>query len=362
METWVREHCPDVNVTKATSKSGRSYLLCWVNPTVTEYLPDFYMALEECDGGHIVMKVLTASGETVRESEGELPTLQDFLRDFRVLRMCEGVKEPGDILQFDIQTFSRIYLVERRGGGRDVALRSQACTYAVTDNNVSSCEKCRALDSTTLKSEDVFDLKPSTDENYDPCNDLKDELIEPFDQQPATLSSSRRKKKRRVVPDKKIHHTGGGSTPSPFKKLCEICCVTYEQEDQYVDDQRKHELSDEANESVKCPSCYVSVLKTRLNSHFAQDHPELKAGVCLECNKTFSPRDKVSVHYHRCHREVTSKLCPICGTNTSSLKAHMSKAHRSDKKPRKLLCVQCGGEFASKVILNRHIQVGKTKL
>ena len=439
-----------------------------------QYLPVFYLVIDMEDEGSFQMKIITFHGKVLREFCDENLTIEssarkDFVEKFTNLRLCCGITEPEQELQFNSETFSRIYLVENYEDSC-VILRSQSCLFAVTEED-SACDKCRMFNTATLqekgqKLKDTYDedVKPNIDKieeestkrkrrnrakkrrksmdsnedsfddpSFEPivdlkvkgeplsefesddepskqttrkcpiCNqdgfdgllslrkhcsrshfnikpfscsqcefravehqevldhltqaheDIKCEVVESMEEQEkikdmeVEIGLSRRKIRRNFPPKPKE------AEKPVIKKYCNVCCVTFEGENQFQEDQKKHQISRSNNETVKCPSCVITVPKVNLNEHFDLDHPELRAGCCLECLKTFSPKEKVSIHYHRCHRDVTSKLCPICGVSTSALKAHINKTHKTEK-PNKLICAICGNEFASKVILNRHVQ------
>ena len=398
---WINSTYPTFTTVMSTSYQGDLFLCAFQSPNHTShdfrmaYLPVFYLIVE-CESGDAVrMKVMTFHGRTVRELVATNDeSKKEFVDAFKSLRLCKGIKNPEDDLKFNSETFSRIYLVENLDS-EHIVLRSQGCLFGLDSGDV--CENCETLDSAQGKAKESFveedeDLKPdlsdipdhyddeeplaslkrkrkpqkspkkrlksSNVEIHEPNVEIKGEPLEDFsdleDKKEVKPGVSQKLNSPRKVKKKMDLKIEDLEKKEIVKKHCTICCVSFDDDD-FVEDQKKHETSRLVGETVKCPSCSVTVLKVNLNLHFDNDHPELRAACCFECLKIYTPKQKVSVHFHRCHRDTTSKLCPICGVSASNLKAHMNKIHKTEK-PNKLMCAICGNEFVSKVILNRHIQ------
>ena len=140
---------------------------------------------------------------------------------------------------------------------------------------------------------------------------------------------------------------------SKVKHECDICLLTFTSKDDYTKDQEKHQKQLMNHETAQCPHCAITVQKVNLNHHFATDHPELKAGCCIECLLIIAPRSKMPKHYASVHRP-KNDLCPICGKNFRSVKDHMAVKHGD--KTKKHICDLCGRKFTHPTLLQGHMQ------
>ena len=253
-------------------------------------------------------------------------SLTKVLQEYKSLRLCKGMAHRGTKqMKIDLNTFCRVYLVEKGVGG-SVVLRSQDCSYVSTSGE-DLCTKCNLLGSKVSHDSTIVNVKEeftNSSEGQDSFNDLKP-------------------KKRKIISRKPV---------KTFKETCTVCCVDFTSHEKYIEDQTKHQESRLSNELVRCPSCMVAVLKVELNKHFEADHPEMEAACCLECLKIFSPKPKVSLHYYRSHGGTHLKLCPICGKSAADLKGHLERIHGQ---PKRVMCPTCGKEFSSKHVLDKHL-------
>ena len=140
---------------------------------------------------------------------------------------------------------------------------------------------------------------------------------------------------------------------SKVKYDCEICLLTFTSKDDYAKDQEKHQKQLLNHETAQCPHCAITVEKVNLNHHFITDHPELKAGCCIECLLIIAPRSKMPKHYASVHRP-KNDLCPICGKNFRSVKDHMAVKHGD--KTKRHICDLCGRKFTHPTLLQGHMQ------
>ena len=134
---------------------------------------------------------------------------------------------------------------------------------------------------------------------------------------------------------------------------CDVCLLTFSSKDDYNNDQEKHQKQLLNHETAQCPHCAITVGKVNLNHHFVTDHPELKAGCCIECLLIIAPRSKMPKHYASVHRP-KNDLCPICGKNFRSVKDHMAVKH--GEKIKKHICDLCGRKFTHPTLLQGHMQ------
>ena len=140
---------------------------------------------------------------------------------------------------------------------------------------------------------------------------------------------------------------------SKLKYDCEICLLIFSTKDDYDNDQEKHQKQLLNHETAQCPHCAITVGKVNLNHHFITDHPELKAGCCIECLLIIAPRSKMPKHYASVHRP-KNDLCPICGKNFRSVKDHMAVKH--GEKVKRHICDLCGRKFTHPTLLQGHMQ------
>ena len=133
---------------------------------------------------------------------------------------------------------------------------------------------------------------------------------------------------------------------------CNICLLAYDSCESFENDQKKHKQQMKNKELVNCPTCAVSVLKVKLNEHYDEDHPELKAGCCLECQAIVAPKIKMQRHFETIHKP--KNACPVCGKYFRSVKYHIAVKHSiNDTKDHK--CEACGKSFRHALLLKSHI-------
>ena len=405
-EAWVVSNHQDLNVTKSRLSNGTQFLWLWIYPShpSMKFLPLFNLMVETVDGC-LRFTTVTFNGHKVNElsEQSSVEEKTNFLDNFKAIKLCKGIQQPDADLQFNSETFSRIYTVD---GVEEAVIRSQSCQYALSPEEEDICSNCKLLDVSQtqdwpdddsksfiepmvdINEEDIKPDISKTDKNESIKrnqetikNNIKSLLAESedFDSSKYDYNSStqfddgllsegaseyssdegdiaEKKTEDKLSGRKKFKSSKPRKNPvfkkkvSAFKKLCPICLVEFKNSESYEEDQFKHSQSRYNNETVQCPSCLVSVIKVQLNEHFAKDHPELEAGCCLECLGIFSPRQKVSYHFFKSH--VGRKLCPLCGKAVSYLKGHLDRVH---KKQERVMCPVCGKELSSQQVLDKHL-------
>ena len=322
-DVWLRHQYSDMNVTKSSSSEGVPFLIAWLNNLDHEmrYLPSFYIVIESKDQSLFSLKAITFNAKEVGETTSLInsPDLLKFLEDFRNLKLCKGIKTPDADLQFNSETFSRIYLVERFGE-QSIVLRSQSCVYALPDS-CDICVKCKLLDVQNQTEDgwrenaDQEFIEPVVDINEDVrpvqnvavkttimslvgpelVEDVNHDGVTEFIEMTGDFGDLFEYPKEEVLEVKKPKTPPKVPRKNPvfkkkepvYRKLCSICYLVFKSEHEYEEDLQRHAESRTANEIVNCPSCLVAVPKVELNNHFDKDHGELKAACCLECFKFF---------------------------------------------------------------------------
>ena len=137
-----------------------------------------------------------------------------------------------------------------------------------------------------------------------------------------------------------------------FKEECSICLCIFNSKEDFDKDQIKHQEQLANQEMVQCPTCAVSIGKVHINHHYMNDHPELKAGCCIECITIIAPRSKMSKHVAAVHKP-KNDLCPICGKNFRNVRDHVAVKHGD--KVRNHVCDTCGKKFTHALLLSAHI-------
>ena len=138
-----------------------------------------------------------------------------------------------------------------------------------------------------------------------------------------------------------------------LKHQCNTCLFAYDSCEAYENDQNKHKEQTEKQEAVNCPTCAVSVYKVELNRHYEKDHPELKAGCCIECLVVVVPKIKMQRHFVTIHKP--KNLCPHCGKYFRVVKDHIAVKHTSKNDEKNHICEVCGKKFHHALLLQSHV-------
>ena len=151
---------------------------------------------------------------------------------------------------------------------------------------------------------------------------------------------------------KKCCKMANNNKKGKLRHQCNTCLLAYDTCESFENDQNKHKQQMENKELVNCPTCAASVFKVKLNEHYDKDHPELKAGCCLECQAVVVPKIKMQRHFETIHKPKNE--CPICGKYFRSVKYHMAVKHsKNDTKDHK--CEVCGKSFRHALLLKSHV-------
>ena len=202
--------------------------------------------------------------------------------------------------------------------------------------------------------------KKSTEPNQDTIKEETfDEVSKDVDNPDNFVSHQNRK-----VPDVKQTLTSKKSTlkeccirankgkKGKLRHKCDTCLFVYDSCEAFEEDQNKHQQQSTNQEAVNCPTCAVTVYKVELNQHFEKDHPELKAGCCIECLVVVVPKIKMQRHFVTIHKP--KNLCPICGKHFRVVKDHMAVKH-SNSVAKDHICEVCGKKFRHSLLLQSHV-------
>ena len=137
-----------------------------------------------------------------------------------------------------------------------------------------------------------------------------------------------------------------------LRHQCDTCLLEYDSCEAFEKDQDKHQQQMTNQEIVNCPTCHVAIFKVKLNEHYEKDHPELKAGCCLECLAVVVPKIKMKRHFATIHKPKT--MCPICGKYVRVIKDHMAVKH-SKNEAKDHTCEFCGKKFRHALLLQSHV-------
>ena len=231
-----------------------------------------------------------------------------------------------------------------RGSGNPENIASKT---ARNDSNMKPCTTCDQ----ELKECCEMIIEGAKDSNVKSCSTCdKGELKECCIMTIKGIKSSDKKQLRAII--KECCKMAKKGKKGKLRHQCDTCLVAYDSCEAFESDQNKHQQQMTNQEAVNCPTCAVQVYKVKLNEHYEKDHPELKAGCCLECLVVVVPKIKMQRHFVTIHKP--KNLCPICGKYFRVVKDHMAVKH-STTDAKDHICEVCGKKFRHSLLLQSHV-------